>query len=154
MARVPFMPLPAAAFVFRLAEIGKRFLPEDAVLPLSDFFIPSSEDRRQAGDRGRSAGVSVWDLALTTVVQAESIRFNPDTPSGAVRAFGLHVGTARDIGRACGKEIDVVADPLPGERGPGAEGHSLIEGLERKGGPRPEYRRMLDRLVSACEEVR
>lgn len=42
-----FEPLAETAFVFRLAETGKRFLPECARFPNADIFEPSSEDKAQ-----------------------------------------------------------------------------------------------------------
>ena len=154
MSRSLFEPLPDDAFVFRLAETGKLFLPRGALLPNAEFFHPSSEDEREAEKSGRSPGVSVWDRELTTVENAKRIRFSPgDLPDG-VRAFGLLVKVVRSIGQKRAVAVDVVAVPLPPNNGPGADGHAHIEGLERKKGqPRLVIKGLRADLAEACEEV-
>ena len=154
MPRKQFERLPDAAFVFRLAETGKSYLPPGVRLPNAELFEPSTEDKREGERRRRPAGVSVWDQALATVDQATAIRFAPADPPEGVRAFGLEVREVLTIGSIHNRQLEIVADPRPEEDGPGAEGHSLIEGLERpRGLPRPHHKNLLTDLIDASEEV-
>ncbi len=154
MSRSQFDPLPDDAFVFRLAETGKSFLPKGARLPNAGFFRPSSEDEKEAERTGRPPGVSSWDRELTSVEDAKRIRFLPKDPPEGVRAFGLLVQTIRDVGLERDNELDVVAVPRPVEQGPGAVGHAHIEGLARKPGQaRPQIKGIRASLADACTEL-
>lgn len=152
--RKQFEPLPESAFVFRLAETNSMFIPEGARLPNAELFTPSSKDKEEAKKRGRPPGVSVWDRDLTTVEQARTIRYWPNEPPDGIRAFSLNVGFVRGVGKQFDRQIDVVADPESQEKGPGASGHSLIEGLKRP----PDQSRKLFKdiwatLAGACKDI-
>ncbi|MCP4602835.1 MAG: hypothetical protein GY847_20345 [Proteobacteria bacterium] len=134
MTRVLFEPLPSTAFMFRLAETGKHFLPEKDPPLLPDSFRPSSQDEKEGEENNRPPGVSVWDRELTTLAEAKRIRFMPKQPPKGVRAFGLTVASIREKGQAWDTHLDVVAAPYPASIGPGAAGHSHIEGLMRQPG--------------------
>ena len=154
MNRESFEPLADDATVFRLVEYGTKFLPEGAQLPTSDLFVLTSRDKQQAEERGREPGVSVWDRSLTSVPQATALRYTPHAPPDDVRAFGLAVQAVRSFGRQYELAIDVVADPLEEDLGPGAEGHSAIEGLKRPDGyPRKRHKALLLDMAEACVEV-
>ena len=145
-----FSQLRPEARVFRLADPGGCFLPAGSVLPLPEWFRPTSADEAEGGKRGRPAGVSVWDDSLTTVDDAKQLADKP----GAL-AFRIGVGRCVAIGRGCERELAVVRDPLDEERpAPGWDGHSLIEGLQRPSGcPKKKQKALLSRLVEACEPV-
>lgn len=74
VSRGGFDPLDGADVVFRVALVGKAYLPDDTQLPNDAFFALSEDDRREAASRGRRASLSCWDGALTTREQGESIR--------------------------------------------------------------------------------
>lgn len=151
---VPFSPLPDITSVFRLAETGGRFLPVGAPMPNADIWEPSSEDKRDAEARGRVPGVSVWEQGRASTDQARRLRFAPEPPPAGVRAFAATVSALREVGRRHQRPMEVLADPLPEDRGPGADGHALVEGLKRPAGvPRPEHKRMLDDLLRVLEEI-
>ena len=154
MSPGPFKPLAQDAFVFRLAETGKRFLPEGSRFPNADLFEPSSADKAAAARRGREPGISVWDRAHTSLVQASRLWFRRGEPPTGVRGFGAQVGVFKKTALAWDRALEVVADPLPQEHGPGAGGHSLMEGLKRPAGtPRPIHKKLLSKLVEVCTEV-
>ena len=154
MSRNLFEPLPDVAFVFRLAETGKSFLPKGARLPNANFFRPSTDDEEEAKRIGRPPGLSVWDRGLTNVEDAKRIRFAPEDSQGGVRAFGLLVQTIKSIGLERRRELGVVAVPQPTEVGPGADGHAHIEGLARAPREsRPLIKGLWTALSDACTEV-
>lgn len=154
MNRESFEPLADDATVFRLVEYGTKFLPPGARLPTLDLFEPTTRDKAQAKERGREPGVSVWDRSLTSVPQATTIRYARGTAPDDVRAFGLVVGEIRTVSHEYEREVDVVTDPLEEDRGPGAEGHSAIEGLKRPDGyQRKRHKAFLLDLADACSEM-
>lgn len=154
MSPSAFEPLADEALVFRLAETGKCFLPKGARFPNADIFQPTSADKAEAERRGREPGVSVWDREYSSLEQSTRLWFHPEQPPPGVRGFGALVAAFKETARARDRSLSVVADPRPKEHGPGAEGHSLIEGLKRPGGtPRPAHKMLLSKLVEACTEV-
>ena len=154
MISAAFEALADDVFVFRLAETGKRFLPEGAGFPNADILEPSSADKAEAVCRGQEPGVSVWDREHSSLEQATRLWFHPKQPPAGVRGFGAPVRSLREIARVRERSLFVVSDPLPKERGPGGEGHSLIEGLKRPPGTaRPAHKMLLLKLVEACTEV-
>jgi hypothetical protein len=122
----------AEGVVFRLANISTDF-PPTARRPLPFHFEPSSGDKERARATGHPVLVSVFDLARTTVDQAQAIR----SADRATAAFALEVVKIREIGTPeRPKALRVLRDPLepPLSGAPGAEGHCGIAGLDRKKG--------------------
>ena len=90
---------------------------------------------------------SVWDTELTSVAQAHVfMAFTEKQP-----AFCFGVASFKGVGKAFERPVDIVADPLTGDRRPGREGHSLVEGLKRPGGcPKKRHKDFLLNLVNLC----
>ena len=154
MSRQRFEPLPVGAFIFRITERGKRFLPPDAKLPLPDFFRPTSKDEEQGASLDRPAGLSVWDRELCSVENAKKIVFLPDSHPEEVQAFGLTVEMTKKIGKANSAPLDVVAFPYPPEKGPGAAGHAHVEGLARPpGASKKQYKALRLALADSCVDI-
>jgi hypothetical protein len=154
MTRTRFEPLDREAFVFRLVELGSTFLPMGALLPLPEWFEPTTDDKDEGVRLGRPAGLSVWDKSLCSVGDAKAIRFYPGTPPDDVKAFGLRVGEVIRIGMRHERSLQVVSDPHPLEFLNGYEGHCRLEGLERPVGyPRPRHKELKVDLAGACEET-
>ncbi len=149
-----FESLRDDARVFRLAETGSQFLPEDARLPTYGIFQPSTADIAEGKELGREPGISVWDEAFSTVLQAAAIWYdNEDYPEG-VKAFALVVDTIRSLGAEFERTVDVVASPISDDTRPGADGHCAIEGLQRPNGyPKKQHKALLLGLADACVEI-
>ncbi len=149
----PFEPLPIDTVVFRLAKEDSKFLPPGALSPNADIWAPSSGDEAEGKERGRPPGVSVWDVRRTSPAQAITIRFGEKPPP--TRAFAAKVQAILAAGEQHGRTLHAFADPLPVERGPGADGHALIEGIARPiGVSRVEHKQLLDALVQILQELR
>ncbi len=88
-----FSSLPSDARVFRLADPGGCFLPAGSVLPLPEWFRPTSADEAEGKRRRRPAGVSVWEDSFTAVEDAKRLV----DKSGAL-AFGIGVGKCVAVG--------------------------------------------------------
>lgn len=126
--------LPHEARVLRLVPTKDAFIPDGATFPTTAAFDPSTEDRSDAARRGLPVRVSVWDRSRTTVAQARTFRRN-----GPTRAYELPVASVREIrARLDAARLRVVYDPLESLTGPGADGHSGIEGLDRPPGMRKQ----------------
>ncbi len=152
MARPRFTRLDDGDFVFRLAVVGRDFVPDGCRVPLPRWW-ELTEKEKAALDSGERSGATVWDHDLTTVDQARCFRFDSGDDAPETKAFGLGVGRLRSIGVGHDRPLDVVADPHP-SGGPGADGHSIVEGLRRpRGSPRTSHRSLLTDLAYACEEV-
>ncbi len=146
--RERFSALSDESVVFRLAT--PSFVPDGAKLPLPNWLRPTDADAKAGKERGRPAGLSAWDNALTTLRQAKAFH-----PKGADSiAFSIGCGVLRAIGAKFERKIDVVADPWDEKKMPGWEGHSLIEGLERPGGFQKQRQMDLQvTIVDACASV-
>lgn len=156
MRRAFFEPVADDCEVFRLAEVGKPYFPATSDLPLPEFFVPSSEDRREAIARGRRVTLSVWDGELTTVEDARRIRWGDGAGEHETRAFALTAAGVRAIGVAEQLPIDVVDDRHDEAiEGPGAEGHCAILGLDsdEKAGNKGQYRSARHSLSRACRPL-
>ncbi len=159
----PFQPLPDDATVLRVLKKKEPFFsPPDYREPTRDAFRPTTADVEEGKRRGRSPGVSVFDQSRCSPQQAVTIRTHFATlasrPLGEVGVYSIAVSVVRQIGRAYNPDVDVVTDPLVKEDGapldiPGADGHSLIEGLwepsksKRRG---PDYKALLDKLATSA----
>jgi len=137
--------LPDTAEVIRVIRKDNRFIPDDALLPISEAFVPTSEDKRIAAEHGEPVRVSVWDSRWTTVEQAKSFRKTEDL----VWVFGASVNDLHAVGcKFSNPRLRVVADPLDPEDGAGALGHCGIEGLDReKGSDRLRHKELLDEIA-------
>lgn len=155
--RARFDPLDAVADVLRVGIVGKEYLPDDAVLPTDAFFAPTSEDKKEAAERGQRVMLSCYDRGLTTLAEARAIRLRDLAEDTPTRAFALRVAEIRQVGQAEGIPLDVVDDGHdPEVEGPGAEGHCGIVGLDReeKKGTKNHYRSVRLTLARGCREVR
>lgn len=153
MTRACFEAVVDDCKVFRLAEVGKPCFPATSDLPFPEFFVPSSEDRREAVARGRRVTLSVWDRELTTVEQARRLRWGDGAGDHETRAFAFAAAAVREIGVAEQLPIDVVDDRHEeAAEGPGAVGHCAILGLdsEEKAGTKVQYRSARHALSRAC----
>jgi len=156
VSRAFFAPLDDAHVVFRVALVGKAYLPDDTQLPNDAFFALSDPDRHEAASRNQRALLSCWDVALTTRAQGESIRLR-DQPEGArARSYALDVARIRAVGVEVGIPLDVLDDRhLPEDEGPGAEGHCGIVGLDReeKRGTKIAYKNARETLARSCRKM-
>lgn len=130
--------------VFRLARRGGGHLPAGQRIPKPEWLEPTDEDKRAGESSGRRPGLSVWDVAHTSVADALWFR---DTTGEEQEAFAASVEKVCEVGRAHAREVAVVSDPVDVPRetsrwtalsaddqahlGGAAAGHSLIEGISR-----------------------
>jgi hypothetical protein len=132
--------------VFRLATVKHTFPPHSAKLHVIHLEL-SENDKRQAGERGASPLLSVFDGSRTTVAEAELIR----GISAESLAFGLRVLEIRSLDvPGMRQPLRVLRDPLdpPAAYLPGADGHCGIEGLDRRPGEdRKVYKELRVRLA-------
>ena len=145
-----FAPLPDDARVVRFVKPGGGHLPKGCVLPLPGWLAPNQNDKYEAGQRGRPAGLSVWDLGRATVPEARALA----KMHGAL-AFAATAQACRDTGRTLSLVVDVVRDPLDVEKPkPAWDAHSLIEGLSApKNAAGEPYKRLRSVLVDQFEPV-
>jgi hypothetical protein len=121
-----YSPLDADRFVFRVAEPDSRFLPFGHSRPDISILDLSSTDKAEAAQSGRRPGLSVWDATRTSVADAQRL-----TKKWEGLAFGATVANLREVGQIFERALDVVTDPRLASDGAGADGHALIEGLDR-----------------------
>jgi len=117
--------------VFRLAKLGGGHFKQGAKKPHPAFFKPSSDDEREAKEKGTSVRLTVWDCERTSIEQCRAIRkFNAAIETVAI---ALLVDSVNSIGiPEQSHSLRVVRDPLddPAVAAmPGAKGHCGIEGL-------------------------
>ncbi|MSP59103.1 MAG: hypothetical protein EXR72_01975 [Myxococcales bacterium] len=148
---MPALELTPSAITLRLVLNEPRFVPDGARFPNSLAIEPTSDDKKDAERRGGPVRVSVWDQARTTTGQAVEFR----RAQRPLRAYLLPVkGVLAVRVRFNATPLRVVEDPLEELRDqPGGDGHCGLEGLDRGGRPRPEWRDLLDELVRHCTEV-
>lgn len=153
--RQPNEQLPRDAVVLRLVTLKDVFLPHGRDdLPIGAAFAVTEADRQEGQERDRPAMVSVWEHPITTVEQATSIRRADAAAAGRDSTtefvpFWLNVAQVIDCGPV--DRLRVLADPRPPTDGPGAEGHSGIEGLDRRPGEaRLIVKEMLDKIAVAA----
>lgn len=139
-----FASLPGSAKVVRFVKPGGGHLPKGRVLPLPEWLAPNQRDKAEAERRRRRAGLSVWDHDRATVHEARTLA----EMAGAL-AFAVTTQACRDAGNAQSLPVDVVRDPLDGDRPkPGWDAHALIEGLSApKGVDGAPYKRLRSALV-------
>jgi hypothetical protein len=136
--------------VLRLAPNVHPFVPAGQPGVTGDAFHPSPADEEEAKELGQPIRLSVWETQLTTTAQARLIHGRLDTI-----AVTLGVADVLDIREKMAVALlRVVWDPLPPERGSGANGHCGIEGLDRPPGtPRPVYRAIWDELARKAKPL-
>jgi len=141
-----YFSLSSESSVFRTVQTGGGFLPAGHLFPKPEWLEPNERDQQDADRTGRVAGLSVWDRAKATVVQA--CVWRQLEPEQQV-AFAASVGSLREAARAYERDLDVVSDPLPVDEEPwagilaahpdgmrssqrfSADGHTLVEGIKR-----------------------
>lgn len=120
----------------RLFRFERTGFPQDSAKPVPGTFEPSSEDKRQAAERGLPVLLSVWDRALVAVKDVRR--------DAAERAF---VFTVAALARVDHERLAAFRDEPP-------VGHCGIAGLERsKGEDRNQWRALLSRLADACDPL-
>ena len=135
--------------MFRLALVERAF-PAHSPKPRPDHFRPTDTEKQLAQERNEPPLVSVFDVARTTVLEAQSFRMRP-APTVAFKVYVpdiLRLALPDGSGYLC-----VVRDPLPELAGqPGGDGHCGIEGLGRpKGAPKAVYKALRSRLCDLAE---
>ena len=118
--------LPGEAVVMRVLRRIAEHFPQNGNGPSRTAFRLTTTDYIDAARRGIPPLLSVFDQRRTTLAQARALRGCHD----ATAVFGLRVSDVIGIQVAGRPALRVVEDPLPSERGPGAEGHAGIAGLE------------------------
>ncbi len=88
----------------------------------------------------------MWDEERTTVAQARAFR------NGPALVLRVSVLDLEDVAQRTGEPLAVVYEPVdvPDRHRPGADGHAGIEGLDRAGRPRPEWRALLADVASTA----
>ena len=131
-----------------------KFVPEGARLPTIDGFHPSQDDKDEAAANNHAIRLSVWDWDLTTVEQATAFRRLPEDDPQSY-AFSLSVGAVVAMAaQHRNARARAVHCPLPPSDGPGAEGHSGLEGCDRPTNtPRPAMKAFLADLCDLCVDV-
>lgn len=139
-----YTPLARDARVFRLARREGGHLPSGQRLPKPEWLEPTRDDKTAAEASGRVPGLSVWDVAFTSVPDAVWLR---DSAVSGQEAFVAQVSRLDEVAAGHGRALDVVTDPLDVPvadprwatlEAPRREsiaravrGHSLIEGINR-----------------------
>lgn len=161
--RSRYAPLAPTTGVLRLAQRGKDYFPAGVEKPLPKWLEPTTEDKQEAQRSGRPAGLSVWDVALST--PASACWFGNRSPADQ-ESFVALASVIIATGVANQRTLAVVADPLPhpetDPRWPSldevtraglveaAEGHSLIEGIARPSGvSKTAHAALLDALCGS-----
>jgi len=127
--------LPDEKVVRRLAGPSERFV-SDCPKALPSDFEPSSKDKAHT-----PVLVSVWDVALTTLQQAESL-----SPPAKRLSFLVNVTEVRAL-KGPNVYYDTYVPPTGAPAvSPRTGGHAGISGLERGARTRPEWRDLLARM--------
>jgi hypothetical protein len=144
--------------VFRLVKHIDDHYPPGADRPLPGAFRLTDADIADANRRGIPPLLSVWDHEKTTTSQAKAIR-TADGAKGDYSPFAWTVADLEDLRVPDAQPLEVFEDPLPPEKGPGADGHGGISGL-RGVAPPPKrsaaweaYRQLQMELARACRLV-
>lgn len=130
-------PCAARAIVFRSVKVCETF-PPDARQPLPGALRPTNADVDEGLARGEPAMLSSWQRGVATLAQAFAMR--PSAVPSSYRTVQWLVEDIRCIdGMRKDTKLEVLEDPLPEERGPGADGHrgiaGLLDGCERASRP-------------------
>ena len=125
--------------VLRLPSPPRDFVPDEGWKPTHLVVQPSDRDVQEAHATGKPVRVSVFDLELCTLEEAQAFRTRETLAYAATVAAIVAAGATA-----------VVYDrlPAPDNQRPGAAGHAGIEGLERpKGGDRAVHKARLDAIA-------
>lgn len=126
-------PCAEGTTVFRSVKVGPTF-PPDALRPLPGALRLTDADLTDGLARGEQALLSAWQRGITTLAQAFAMR--PSAVPSSYRTVQWLVDDVRCIdGMRTETKLEVLEDPLPEEKGAGAEGHrgivGLVDGCER-----------------------
>lgn len=160
MAPQPFDKLPSDRTIIRANKRSGHFWnPPDYDEPTGEAFRPNERDKEAR--EGHPSGVSVFDMAYTSIQEAKAIRIvnNLELTEDDLGILLIEVGTVEQIAQNYGYEVEVLADPIteePAVHCAGAEGHAVISGMIRKSNGKREkrnYSAMLDDLACSARVV-
>jgi hypothetical protein len=131
-----------------------QFVPLGSKLPTWLALKPHPNDEAEAEAKRTHVRVSVWDLDITQVADAQAHRGKPGLAYKANVAELLEEAVRHSLGHA------VAVFPAPctpedhSQALQGCEGHCGIEGLDRRSGPlKDAWRDMLTELARLFEPV-
>jgi hypothetical protein len=143
----------AGATVFRLVKNVAGHFPPDAVKPLPGAFKITETDMADGRARGIPALFSVYNASRTSIACARTLRAQEERDS---TPFCWSVNSIHAISGFKEVPLEVLCDPDPWHKGPGARGHCGVAGLVRgyeepKGADKLVVKAIRSALIDACE---